>query len=145
MANAHASVLRAPCKVREHHAVSTHVVGAAIVRSGRVLAARRARPADVAGGWEFPGGKVEPAESESAALVRECREELGVTVRVGVRLGEAVIGRIRLVLYAAALDRGEPEPHEDHDVLRWLAAAELGDVAWLPTDHALLPAVAALL
>ena len=55
------------------------VVGAALVRDGRVLAARRIRPA---GGWEFPGGKVEPGETPAAGIERECREELGVVVRV---------------------------------------------------------------
>ena len=137
--------MRAAHEVREHREVSTHVVGAAIVRDGRTLAARRARPSDLAGGWEFPGGKVERDESEPAALVRECREELGVVVQVGARLGEIAVGRIRLVLYSAALLGGEPEPREDHDQLRWLPAAELDSVAWLPIDRALLPLVAALL
>ena len=45
------------------------VVGAALVRDGRVLAARRMQPAALAGGWEFPGGKVEPGESDVGALV----------------------------------------------------------------------------
>ena len=62
------------------------VVGAAIVHDGRLLAARRSAPADLAGGWELPGGKVEPGESEADALVRECREELGVAVVVGERV-----------------------------------------------------------
>ncbi len=127
------------------HSPVVHVVGAAIVRAGRVLAARRSRPAELAGGWEFPGGKVEPRESEADALVRECREELGVAVRVGDRLGEAVDGRIRLVLYAATLTEGEPEALEDHDRLRWLAAEDVRAVAWLPIDLALLPAVTAVL
>ena len=56
------------------------VVGAALLDKGRVLAARRSAPPEVAGGWEFPGGKVNPGESEREALVRECREELGVEV-----------------------------------------------------------------
>jgi 8-oxo-dGTP diphosphatase len=121
------------------------VVGAAVVRDGRVLAARRSRPAELAGGWEFPGGKVEDGESEVAALVRECREELGIAVRVGARLGDAVDGDVRLVLFAADTDDGEPAPLEDHDLLRWLSAGELGEVEWLPIDLELLPAVAALL
>ncbi|HZC70402.1 MAG TPA: (deoxy)nucleoside triphosphate pyrophosphohydrolase [Jatrophihabitans sp.] len=123
----------------------THVVGAAIVRDGRVLAARRAGPADLAGRWEFPGGKVEPDESEAAALMRECREELGVAVQVGERLGEAADPRIRLVLYVAYLETDEPRPHDDHDAIRWLPKSELEDVDWLPIDRVLLPVVAALL
>jgi 8-oxo-dGTP diphosphatase len=121
---------------------TVQVVGAAIVRDGRVLAARRVRPA---GGWEFPGGKVESGEAEADALVRECHEELGVTIRVGARLGAAADGSIRLALYAAELVAGEPRPLADHDALRWLAAPELEDVGWLPVDRGLLRMVAAML
>ncbi|MGQ0467817.1 MAG: (deoxy)nucleoside triphosphate pyrophosphohydrolase [Sporichthyaceae bacterium] len=118
------------------------VVGAAIVRNGRMIAARRRAPSPLAGGWEFPGGKVEPGESEEEALVRECEEELGVRIECGPRLpGEWPIGEdMVLRVYAAHLTDREPEPGEDHDELRWLAADELYDVAWLPAD---LPAVAA--
>ncbi|GAB2481242.1 (deoxy)nucleoside triphosphate pyrophosphohydrolase [Jatrophihabitans fulvus] len=120
------------------------VVGAAIVDGdGQVLAARRAAPHRHAGRWEFPGGKVEPGEDAQAALIRECHEELGVAVRVGVLLGEAVGDGIRLALFAATVDQGLPTPVEDHDQLRWLAEDELGDVEWLPVDRDLLPAVTA--
>ncbi|SHG20967.1 8-oxo-dGTP diphosphatase [Jatrophihabitans endophyticus] len=125
------------------------VVAAALIRDARVLAARRAPPHRLAGGWEFPGGKVEPGESDGAALVRECREELDVTVEVDRRLGtargDATVAPIRLSLYAARLVTGEPRPHEDHDALRWLTAAELASVEWLPIDRSLLPLVAAAL
>jgi 8-oxo-dGTP diphosphatase len=130
---------------REHDAMAIAVVGAALVRAGRVLAARRARPAKLAGGWEFPGGKVEHGESDVAALSRELREELGIGVVVGSRLGDATDGTVRLTLYAATICTAEPEPVQDHDELRWLAATELGEVNWLPIDRALLPLVASLL
>jgi 8-oxo-dGTP diphosphatase len=117
------------------------VVGAAIVRAGRVLAARRSAPAAVAGGWEFPGGKVEPGESETDTLVRECREELGVEIRVGALLGTATQDSFVLRVYRAALLAGEPLPLQDHDELRWLAADEAPEVPWLPADLPLLPAV----
>jgi 8-oxo-dGTP diphosphatase len=126
-------------------AMAIAVVGAALVRDGRVLAARRTRPSRLAGGWEFPGGKVEDGESDDAALARELREELDVTAEVGARLGSAADGSIRLTLYAATLVDGEPKPRQDHDELRWLAADELTSVAWLPIDAALLPVAAALL
>lgn len=121
------------------------VVAAAIVRDAKVLAARRSRPAALAGGWEFPGGKLENGESEPDAVARECREELGVRIQVGVRLGAARDDRIRLVLYAAALDDGEPVAGDDHDELRWLELSTLADVEWLPIDRELLPVVAAWL
>src|SRR4051812_50167155 len=111
-----------------------HVVAAAVIRNGRVLAARRSRPADVAGGWEFPGGKVEAGESEAAALARELGEELGLRAEVGARLGEVTDGRIRLVLLAAR-SADEPVLADDHDDLRGVRAAELaggGGVAGAP-------------
>jgi 8-oxo-dGTP diphosphatase len=118
------------------------VVGAAIVREGRVLAARRRLPANLAGLWEFPGGKVEPGESESAAVVRECREELGISVTVESRLGRAPIGEnLELVLYAATLTQGRPTPSATHDLLRWLVMAELVTIEWLEPDKMLLNAV----
>jgi 8-oxo-dGTP diphosphatase len=115
-----------------------HVVAAAIVREGRVLAARRRRPLV---GWEFPGGKLEPGESEPEALRREIAEELGVPISVGARLGDATDTRIHLVLYRAGLRGGEPRARADHDALRWLAAAELDDLDWLSIDRQLLDRV----
>lgn len=115
------------------------VVGAALVQDGRLLAARRAQPCSLAGGWEFAGGKVEPGESDAAALIRELREELGVEVAVGTRLGQAADGSIRMTLYAATVKDGTPQPLQDHDELRWLTAVELNTVDWLPIDASLLP------
>ena len=119
------------------------VVGAAIIRDRHLLAARRSAPSELAGGWELPGGKVEAAESEVDALVRECREELGVSVHAGERVPGEWLLRDDLVLrvYLATIVAGEPQPLEDHDELRWLPAARLDEVAWLPAD---VPAVAAV-
>ena len=120
------------------------VVGAAIRRDGRVLAARRSAPEPVAGGWEFPGGKVEAGESDAAAVARECREELGVEVTVGALLGaQPIAPGLLLRVYAAVLDGGEPRPLQDHDAVRWLGAGDLDSVDWLPADRPLLAAVRA--
>ncbi|MET0865989.1 MAG: NUDIX domain-containing protein, partial [Nakamurella sp.] len=62
------------------------VVAGAIIEDGRVLAARRTHPPELAGKWERPGGKVRPGESEAAALTRELAEELAVDVVVGDRI-----------------------------------------------------------
>jgi 8-oxo-dGTP diphosphatase len=115
------------------------VVGAAIVRDGRVLAARRTFPAEAAGRWELPGGKVEPGETPEAALVREIREELGCAVEVtGWLPGEVGIGERHVLTVAVArLVDGEPVPHE-HDEVRWLARDELGEVDWLEPDRPFL-------
>jgi 8-oxo-dGTP diphosphatase len=120
------------------------IVGAAIISGGRVLACERAEPPEMAGRWEFPGGKVEPGEDDVAALVRECEEELGVLVEIGGRVGEDILlshGGAVLRVYAARLGEGQvPQPIE-HAELRWLAADELDSVPWLPADA---PIVAAL-
>ncbi|MDX6374360.1 MAG: 8-oxo-dGTP diphosphatase [Nocardioidaceae bacterium] len=115
------------------------VVGAAIVRDGRVLAARRTAPASAAGRWEFPGGKVEPGEAEADSLVREVEEELGLRIRVGQWLaGAEQIGDHYLLKVAlAVVEVGEPAPTE-HDEVRWLAADELGWVDWLEADRPFL-------
>lgn len=60
----------------------TVVVAAALQESGRLLAARRSAPPELAGRWELPGGKVEPGEDPKRALVRELREELGIAAEL---------------------------------------------------------------
>lgn len=118
------------------------VVGTAIVRDGAVLAQQRAYPADAAGLWELPGGRVEPGESDEDAVRRECREELGVEVAVGDAVGPdvALPGGKLLRIYRASLSDGVPHPH-DHAALRWLTAGQLGSVPWLPADRVLIPAL----
>jgi 8-oxo-dGTP diphosphatase len=115
------------------------VVGAAIVRDGRVLACRRTSPAEAAGRWELPGGKVEPGETPEAALLREVREELGVAVSISHWLAaEAVISDALVLRVAVALlVDGEPRPVE-HAEVRWLSADELDDVDWLDPDRPFL-------
>ncbi len=113
------------------------VMGAAIVRQGRVLAARRTLPDGLAGGWEFPGGKVEPGEDPAQAIVREIAEELGCRIEVTGHLSKEVPIRegytLRVAL--AALTEGEPMPQErEHDAVRWLGPEELDAVDWLEPD-----------
>jgi 8-oxo-dGTP diphosphatase len=112
------------------------IVGAAILADGKVLACERAEPPDVAGRWEFPGGKVEPGEDDHDALVRECDEELGVLIEVGERIGGDILlshGRAVLRVWTARLIQGEPMALE-HKSLRWLGPDELHSVDWLPAD-----------
>jgi 8-oxo-dGTP diphosphatase len=122
------------------------VVAAAIVLDGRVLGARRTAPPALAGQWELPGGKVEPGESERDALVRECREELGMEVAVGELLGTSEIGPdLLLRVYLTEHLIGFPEPRLDHDETRWFEAGQLDSVQWLAADVPLLDRVVAKL
>ena len=124
------------------------IVAAAMMIDGRVLAGERSQPPETAGQWEFPGGKVEPGETEEAALARECVEELGVRVEVGARVGPDVPltgGRAVLRVFAVRLLDGVlPRPLE-HAALRWLGADELDSVPWLPADRPIVAELARLL
>ncbi|MGN6599451.1 MAG: (deoxy)nucleoside triphosphate pyrophosphohydrolase [Actinomycetes bacterium] len=132
-------------------APSLVVVAAALLDPrGRLLAARRSAPAAVAGGWELPGGKVEPGESEPDALHRELREELGVEVELGDRVGgswqldpQHRPGAV-LHVWTALVRRGTPAALEDHDELRWLPPGQWFDVEWLPADLPVVRHLAAL-
>lgn len=127
----------------------------AATRTVRVVAALIPRPEDgnrflvqqrLPGGsrallWEFPGGKVEPGETDEAALARECREELDVQLSVGRRLWE---GRhtypdltVELVLYAARLEAGEPKPLGAHQ-LAFHTPAEMQALPFCEADIPLL-------
>ena len=126
------------------------VVGAVIVDSldspARVMAARRSRPQSLRGRWEFPGGKVEDAESPDAALIREVSEELNITIVLGAELtrhGDSwpISDQLELRLFLAEILTGEPSPGESHDDVRWLSADDLESVDWLDADRAALPAV----
>ncbi|WP_354642160.1 (deoxy)nucleoside triphosphate pyrophosphohydrolase [Kitasatospora camelliae] len=123
------------------------VVGGALIHCGRVLAARRSAPPEVAGSWEFPGGKAEPGETEEQALERELYEELGVHARALEPLPGrwTVRAGLELRIWAAELLSGDPRPLQDHSEVRWLGPAELTDVDWLEHDREVLPYVARLL
>lgn len=120
------------------------IVGTAIVRGRCLLAQQRSYPAEAAGLWELPGGRVEPGESDVDAVVRECWEELGVSVAVGAPVGPDVAlpkGKLLRIYRASLVDPdASPHPH-DHAALRWLKAGQLGTVEWLPADRVLLPAL----
>ncbi len=122
----------------------TEVVAALIWEGDRFLACQR--PAHKARGllWEFVGGKVEPGETHEQALVRECREELGVTVAVGERFLRVVHEypdlTVRLTLFRAAIAEGVPQKLEHAD-LRWLTVEEMDAYPFCPADEVILQAL----
>ena len=121
------------------------VVAAALYdRAGQVLIAQRPPGKELAGRWEFPGGKIAPGESERAALARELREELGIEVaaaRPCMRLTHAYPERdVELSLWIVEDFRGTPRAL-DGQRLKWVAPARLAHEDILEADR---PFVAAL-
>ncbi|HEY5854847.1 MAG TPA: (deoxy)nucleoside triphosphate pyrophosphohydrolase [Aldersonia sp.] len=112
------------------------MVAAAIVADGRLLLAQRTRPAEYAGLWELPGGKVEAGETPADALRRELAEELGVDVAASSRIGIDVplAGDLVLRAYRARIVAGTPVAL-DHAALCWVDADELADVDLVPNDR----------
>lgn len=123
------------------------VVAAALIADSKVLVAQRASPPELAGRWEFPGGKVERGETRSAALARECAEELGCQVAVGAELGSGPLADGGdLVLLEARLVPGSPMPRAlEHRAVRWLASSELDTLDWLGTNRRYVTEVTARL
>ena len=119
----------------------TEVVAALIWDEDRFLACQR--PAHKARGllWEFVGGKVEPGETPREALVRECREELDVTVVPGDIFMEVEHIypdlTVHLTLFNARIVRGEPKLLE-HNAMRWVRVAEMDELAFCPADEVIL-------
>lgn len=117
------------------------VVAALLRREGKILICRRPEGKARALLWEFAGGKVEPNETPEEALVRECREELGVTVKVGevyARLTHTYPDiTVRLILFSCTLEEGEPQRLE-HAALKWVSPAELLQYEFCPADAAIV-------
>lgn len=113
------------------------VVAGALISGPSLLVAQRARPPELAGLWELPGGKVAAGETDQAALARELHEELGMEVTVGPRLGTdvALNPTTTLRAYLVTQTGGTLHPN-DHRALRWITADELDALAWVPADRA---------
>lgn len=119
----------------------TEVVAALVWEGDKFMICQR--PAHKARGllWEFVGGKVEPGESKEAALIRECREELGVTVSVGKVfldvLHEYPDLTVHLTLFHAAIAAGVPQKLE-HEDIQWISVSQIPDYDFCPADVEIL-------
>ena len=119
----------------------TEVVAALVWQGDRFLICQR--PAHKARGllWEFVGGKVEPGETAQQALIRECREELDITVDVGEVFMDVVHAypdlTVHLTLFHATIAEGTPRLLEHND-LKWITPQETGDYPFCPADVEIL-------
>ena len=119
----------------------TEVVAALIWEDNRFLACQR--PAHKARGllWEFVGGKVEPGETREQALIRECQEELAVTVAVQDVFMEVDHVypdlTVHLTLFNASIAEGVPQKIEHND-LRWITVEEIDQYEFCPADEEIL-------
>ena len=119
----------------------TDVVAALIWEGDRFLACQR--PANKARGllWEFVGGKLEPGETREEALIRECREELDITVEPRDVFMEVIHEypdlTVRLTLFNAVIVRGTPKALE-HNEIRWITTAQIDELEFCPADVEIL-------
>ena len=119
----------------------TEVVAALIWEQGKFMICQR--PAHKARGllWEFVGGKVEKGETKTEALVRECREELDITVSVGEEFMSLVHEypdlTVALTLFNCSIAEGEPKLLEHNDI-KWITPQEIEDYDFCPADEEIL-------
>ncbi len=117
------------------------VVAALIFEKGRFLICQRPANKTRAMEWEFVGGKVEPGESREEALIRECREELGITVAVQDVYFEVDHTypdiTIHLTLFRASIARGIPQLLEHND-MKWIRPEEIPQFHFCPADEEIL-------
>lgn len=122
---------------------ATEVVAALIWEDGRFLICQR--PAHKARGllWEFPGGKVEPGETKEQALIRECREELAITVEVQEVFMEVLHEypdlSVHLTLFCAVIAAGSGRIRKlEHNDIRWIVPREIPQYEFCPADVEIL-------
>ena len=117
------------------------VVAALIWNKNRFMICQRPAHKARALLWEFVGGKVEPGETKTQALIRECREELAVTLSVGDVFMDVVHQypdiTVHLTLFHATIAEGIPQKLEHNDI-RWITPAEISDYIFCPADDEIL-------
>lgn len=116
------------------------VVAAIIIEDGKVFATQRGY-GDFKGGWEFPGGKVEPDETPQEALAREIREELETEIEVGELLDTVEYDypkfHLSMDCFICKIKSGDLVLKE-HEAAKWLTKETLESVEWLPADFGVI-------
>jgi 8-oxo-dGTP diphosphatase len=127
------------------------VVACALIDAdGRVLLAQRPEGKSLAGLWEFPGGKVDPGETPEAALIRELREELGITTKVAclapLSFASHTYEKFHLLMPLYVCRRFEGIPHgKEGQAIKWVKPQSLRDYPMPPADEPLIPVLQDLL
>lgn len=128
------------CKIKQQP-TPTEVVAALIWEKDRFLICQRPEHKARGSLWEFVGGKVEPVETKQQALVRECREELGIEVMPGDIFMEVTHTypdlTVHLTLFSSTIVSGTPKLLEHQD-LRWITPAQIRQFAFCPADEVIL-------
>ena len=119
-------------------------VVAAIIKQGDMILATQRGYGEYAGGWEFPGGKVEQGETLEQAIVREIREELGAAIAID-KLVTVVdydyeTFHLHMHCFLCHVASGRLELYE-HMAARWLDEANIDSVGWLPADEIVVQAI----
>jgi len=129
--------VRTPKKTVQHKNIAVAV----IEKDGKYLLGKRPSEGLLGGLWEFPGGKIEAGESDQAALIRECKEELGVTISVGALLAKVNHAythfKVTLHVYGCTIKKGEARPRV-HTELAWVAPEEFERYPFPKANHKFL-------
>ncbi len=132
------------CDVKDYN--MTEVVAALIWYKGRFMICQRPMTKSCALLWEFVGGKVEAGETKEQALMRECREELGIELKVGDIFTEVVHEypdiTVHLTLFNASIAEGVPQKLEHNDI-RWITPGEIPEYNFCPADKEILEKILA--
>lgn len=124
-------------KDRSNISTGIDVAAALIFKDQKIFAARRKNGLELAGYWEFPGGKLEEGESAEECLSRELLEEFSITTKIGEFFCESIHDYgtkvVRLLAFRTEHLAGDFTP-VDHDELRWLSIQQLDQVQWAPAD-----------